>query len=68
MSKIPPFYCTKTLLGFGPGPDLNRVVLNCPDDSRIVLFEMGEARSPDANSRCNALAAHLTELWNKQKE
>lgn len=68
MPDLPAFYCTKTLMGFGQGPDLNRVTLECPDGTCIVLFEMNEPREPATQARMNALAAKLSELWKKREE
>jgi hypothetical protein len=62
--KHPPFFCMKTLMGFG-GQDLNRITLNCPDGSEFVLMELGEARTEKANYRANELATHLSALWAK---
>lgn len=62
--KQPPFFCMKTLMGFG-GQDLNRVTLNCPDGSEFVLMEMGETRTAKANQRANELAIHLSAIWAK---
>lgn len=63
-SKIPPFYITQTLLGFGPGePDLNRVFLNLPDETQIVLCEMDEPRTEAQKKRWQGLVIRLNELW-----
>jgi hypothetical protein len=66
--KIPPFFCMKTLMGYHPGPDLNRITLNCPDGSEFVLYKIGEARDPQANQRCNELAAHMSKLWSSPRQ
>ncbi len=63
---IPPFYVTRTLLGYGAGQqDLNRVTLNMPGDRGFIIYEMGEPRDPAHESRLNALAAMLSEIWEK---
>lgn len=61
-AKLPPFYVTKTLMGFG-GEDLNRVTLNMPGDQSFVLCEMNEPRTDVQRSRWNAMAAKLSEIW-----
>jgi hypothetical protein len=64
MSKIPPFYITQTMLGFGIGQaDLNRIFLNTPDGSQIILCEMNEPRSDAQRIRWSRLADRLNELW-----
>ena len=63
-AKLPDFYCMKTLMGYS-GQDLNRVTLYMPNEQSFVLYKIGEARTLDANQRCNELAAKLNELWNK---
>ena len=67
MAGIPPFYITRTLLGFDPGePDRNRVSLNMPNDRRFVLCDMGEDRTDKDVKRWNAMAAELSALWEKK--
>jgi len=61
--KTPPFYVTRTLLGFSPGPDLNRVFLNLPDGAQFVLREMNEPRTEQDSRRWQALAERLSILW-----
>lgn len=63
VSELPAFYCTRTLLGFHPEQDINRMTLNGPGDWRFVLYEMGEPRDQRATQRANQLAAALTKLW-----
>jgi hypothetical protein len=65
MTELPHFYCMKTLLGYG-GEDLNRITLYGPNGFEFVLYGMGEKRPTDAGARCNALAARLHELWQKE--
>ena len=65
MSDLPPFYVTKTLLGFG-GKDLNRITLNMPGDRSFVLCEMNEDRSLVDVNRWNELATELSKVWNKK--
>ena len=62
-SKIPPFFVTQTLLGFGGGPDLNRVSLNLPNHEAFVLCKMNEPRTPEQRDRWHRLAAELSKLW-----
>ena len=61
-TPLPRFYCMKALLGFHPGPDLNRITLYGPNDFQFVLYEMGEPRDAKANQRCNELAAALSKI------
>ena len=65
--NIPTFFCSRTLLGFHPSQDLNRITLNGPDNFQFILYEMGEPRPADAADRCNGLAGRLTLLWDKDK-
>lgn len=65
-TKTPAFYCMKTLMGYHPGPDLNRITLYGPNDFSFELIPIGKDRDPNANQRCNELAAKLTELWEKE--
>jgi hypothetical protein len=66
-NPIPPFYCSRTLLGFAGGPDLNRITLQMPgryhDSNQIVLCEMNAARTDDDIKRWNKLAAELSRVW-----
>jgi len=63
-SKIPPFYVTQTLLGFGPGqPDLNCISLQLPNHDSFVLCEMSEPRTEEDKTRWHRLAAELSRLW-----
>ncbi len=67
MTKMPSFYCCRTLLGFAPEQDLNRVTLYGPDDFQFVLYEMAEKRPANAHDRCNLLAQQLRVLWDNKK-
>jgi hypothetical protein len=63
-SKIPPFYISQTLLGFGPGqPDLNRISLQLPNHESFVLCEMNVYRSAEDITRWHKLAAELSRVW-----
>lgn len=63
-SKIPPFYISRTLLGFGPGQlDLNRISLNLPNHDSFILCEMNEFRTDEDIQRWHRLAAELSRLW-----
>lgn len=65
--KIPPFYISRTLLGFGPGePDLNRIFLQMPGDRAFVLCEMGEPRTDGHRKRWHELAEELSRLWSER--
>lgn len=64
----PHFFCTRTLLSYHPGPDLNRVTLFGPNDFKFVLYALGEDRPAAAAGRCNSLAAALTALWDKKTQ
>ena len=63
MSKLPAFYCTKTLLSYHPNPDTNRVTLSGPGGMQFALLCLSEPRNRDANERCNLLAEALSKLW-----
>lgn len=65
---VPPFFVTKTLLGFPPGQDRNRLTLILPGDKEFILLEMGELRSSELAGRFSALAAELTKLWEVRGE
>jgi hypothetical protein len=67
MSKLPTFFCMRTLLSFG-GQDLNRVTLSGPHDWQFVLYKMYEPRDSGANQRCDKLAAELTRLWEAKND
>lgn len=66
--ELPTFLVTKTLLGFPPGEDRNRLTLLMPEGREFVLLEMGEQRSPELAGRLNALASELANLWEKRGE
>lgn len=64
---LPPFYTTKTLLGFAQGtPDLNRITLHMPGDEDFVLYKMGEPRTDEDRNWCNQLAHKLNDIWAKR--
>lgn len=67
-NPAPPFYCTKTLLGFG-GADLNGITLQMPgryhESNRTVLCEINAPRTDDDIKRWNALARDLSRVWLK---
>ena len=64
--KLPAFYCLKTLMGFAPAQDLNRVTLHGPDSFEHVLFEMNEPRAESAQAWGQSLAHKLNQLWEKR--
>lgn len=63
MSKLPKFYISQTLLGFGGAKDLNRVSIRIPGDKEFVLCEMGEDRTDAQIKRWHELAKKLNEIW-----
>jgi len=67
MAEIPAFYITQTLVGFG-GEDRNRVFLNLPDKTQIMLCDMGEARTETQRKRWRKLAETLSKLWLDRRE
>lgn len=67
-TKMPAFFVTKTLLGFPPGEDRNRLTLVMPGEREFVLLEMGEPRTPEIVACFNALAVELTALWEVRGE
>lgn len=62
-NKIPPFYIAKTLLGFGPDKDLNRVDLHLPDGQYFTLCEMNEDRTEQDIKRWRSLVKILNVMW-----
>lgn len=68
-NPIPPFYCARTLLGFGDGRDLNRIFLHMPggyhDNNQMILCEMNAERTDADIKRWNTLAHELSQVWLK---
>lgn len=63
--KIPPFYISRTLMGYGGGRDLNRVTMTMPGERDFVIYEMGEPRSDDELKKWHRLINELNKLWEK---